>query len=454
MRSWLAGACLAAALGQAGGAFPAEIATPDGRVRGAADDGALAFKGIPYAAPPVGALRWRAPQPVRAWSDVRDATAFGPDCMQVQFPGDLAPLRTTPSEDCLYLNVWRPVGNDHDLPVLVWIHGGGYLNGGSSPAVYSGAPIARQGVVFVSLNYRLGRFGSFAIGPLARENADGGLLNNYGFLDQIAALRWVRRNIAAFGGDPARVTLEGESAGGMSVHALLTSPLADGLFRAAVIQSGGDGHTLISSVADATRAGDAFARSVGIAPDDPAALGKLRALPAATVRGELEMGWLFDPPPGPRTWSSPVADGTIAVDAATAYATGRFARVQVMVGATSADLGGPDGPMMLGATQVARQIAAHGVPVFPFRFAYVADAAARAGATGAGHASDVPFFLGTVPVAYGARATDRDLAAQRLANGYLVNFVERGDPNGDGLPHWPAGRTLELDTTGGARLEP
>ncbi len=147
----------------------------------------LVFKGIPYARPPVGRLRWRPPQPVRPWRGIRSATAFGHDCMQLPSPGDAAPLRTEPSEDCLYVNVWAPAsGARRPLPVMVWIYGGGFVNGGSSPAVYGGAGFARRGVVFVSFNYRLGRFGFFAFPALRRE---GGLQGNYGFMDQIAALR-------------------------------------------------------------------------------------------------------------------------------------------------------------------------------------------------------------------------------------------------------------------------
>jgi para-nitrobenzyl esterase len=194
-----------------------------GQVRGVTRDGLMIFKGIPYAEPPVGPLRWRPPQPAKPWSGVRPAVDYGHDCMQLPFPGDAAPLRTTPSEDCLYLNVWAPAQHSKDLPVLVWIYGGGFVNGGSSPAVYSGAAFARQGIVFVSFNYRLGRFGFFAFPALAHED---NLFGNYAFMDQIAALRWVRDNIAAFRGNPHAVTIFGESAGGMSVNFLLTSPRA------------------------------------------------------------------------------------------------------------------------------------------------------------------------------------------------------------------------------------
>ena len=216
-----------------------EVRVESGRLKGTISNGVVVFKGIPFAAPPVGENRWRAPQPAKPWSGVRAATEFGHDSMQLPFPSDAAPLGTTPSEDCLYLNVWAPVKRSAEkLPVMVWIYGGGFVNGGSSPAVYDGKHFAERGVVFVSFNYRLGRFGFFAHPALTKENPDGPL-GNYGYMDQIAALQWVQRNIAGFGGDAANVTLFGESAGGISVLTLLTSAKARGLFQKAIIESGG-----------------------------------------------------------------------------------------------------------------------------------------------------------------------------------------------------------------------
>ena len=215
-----------------------------GRIRGVSSDGINIFKGIPYARPPVGLLRWRPPQPAEGWLEIRPATEYGHDCMQNPFPGDAAPLQTKPSEDCLYLNVWAPANADHkSLPVMFWIHGGGFVNGGSSPAVYSGAAFAKKGVVFVSINYRLGRFGFFAF-PALREEGDP--MGNYGYMDQIAALKWVKANIAAFGGNPNKITVFGESAGGGSVNMLLTSPLAHGLFQQAMVESGGGRDTILA----------------------------------------------------------------------------------------------------------------------------------------------------------------------------------------------------------------
>ena len=174
-----------------------------GQVQGAVHQTVAYFKGIPFAAPPIGNLRWRPPQSVHKWSGVRKAAEFGADCMQLPFPSDAAPLGVKPAEDCLYLNVWRPANPPHGkLPVFVWIYGGGFVNGGTSPAVYDGSAFARDGVVFVSFNYRLGRFGFFAHPAISAEQP-AGPLGNYGLMDQIAALKWIQRNIAAFGGDPA-----------------------------------------------------------------------------------------------------------------------------------------------------------------------------------------------------------------------------------------------------------
>src|SRR6516225_7634296 len=244
-----------------------QVTIESGKLRGSSTDGVVSFKGIPFAAPPVGQLRWRAPQPVAPWSGVREATSFQSDCMQVPFPSDAAPLGTKPAEDCLYLNVWKPDAATTDkLPVMVWIYGGGFVNGGSSPAVYDGSQFAKKGVVFVSFNYRLGRFGFFAHPALTRENADG-LLGNYGFLDQIAALQWVQKNILAFGGDPGNVTIFGESAGGFSVHMLMGSPLAQGLFHKAIIESGGGRANLGGPrfLSTSLPGGPASAESYGIA---------------------------------------------------------------------------------------------------------------------------------------------------------------------------------------------
>jgi len=422
------------------------VAIDSGKVEGAVDAGVASWKGIPFAAPPVGALRWRAPRSAAAWTGVRPALAYGHDCMQLPFPSDAAPLGTPPAEDCLYMNVWRPAGATAAarLPVVVWIYGGGFVNGGSSPPTYAGAALARQGVVLVSFNYRLGRFGFFAHPQLTRQaNEAGEPVGNYGYMDQLAALRWVKRNVAAFGGDASNVTIVGESAGGMSVNALLTSPMAQGLFAKAVVLSGGDGKPGGATLAAAEAAGVNFGAAKGVAGADPQALDRLRALPADTIVDGLNLARLA--PQDPPTYVGPFADGRLAVDAGAAFASGQFAKVPVMIGATSADIGGKTGFMLAGARGLAGRIAAHGVPVYAYRFSYAADSI---GTPGAQHASDIPYFFATVDVKYGKDATPKDVAMGRAMSAYLVNFAKKGDPNGGGLAAWPrydAGRDVLMD---------
>jgi para-nitrobenzyl esterase len=414
---------------------PVQVRIDTGIVEGSADGPVLSWKGIPFAASPVGPLRWRAPQPAKGWSGVRPAKAYAHDCMQVPFPSDAAPLGTPPAEDCLYANVWRPAAAKAKLPVIFWIYGGGFVNGGSSPPTYSGENLAKQGIIFVSANYRVGRFGTFAHPQLTTANPDKGLLGNYGILDQIAALQWVRRNIAAFGGDPSNVTIIGESAGGMSVHALVTSPVSRGLFAKAVVMSGGAAENADGpSLADVEKTYVDFAASKGIAADDPKALDKLRAMSAEDITDGLSMMQLFQPNPGPRTFAGPFIDGKIVVDQAKAYSSGDFARVPMLIGATSADSGGKFGFMVAGARHASARIAAQNNPVWEYRFSYVAQSV---GQPGAQHATDIPFFFDTQAIKYGDKTAARDNQVGKLISSYLVNFARSGDPNGPGLAKWP-----------------
>ena len=411
------------------------VKVANGALSGSVEEGVASWKGVPFAAPPVGPLRWRAPQPAANWKGVRAATQYSSDCMQKPFGGDAAPLGTTPAEDCLYANVWKPVTSTAKLPVVVWIYGGGFVNGGASPPTYSGANMAKQGVMFVSFNYRVGRFGTFAFPQLTKQDPDHGLLGNYGFLDQIAALKWVQRNIAAFGGDPSNVTIIGESAGGMSVHTLVTTPLARGLFQKAFVMSGGNAETAGNpTLADVERIYSDFAKANGISPDDPDALDKLRALSAEQVTDGLSMMQMFQPKPGPKTYSGPFLDGKIVVDQAKAYESGNFARVPMIIGATSADMGGKSGFMIAGARSASARIAAQGVPVWDYRFSYVADSV---GQPGAQHATDIPFFFDNAAIKYGAQTTPKDVAMGKTISAYIVNFAKTGNPNGAGLPAWP-----------------
>lgn len=435
MMKWLVWASLATMMPVGAMAQPEGpiAATASGSVRGEVHNGIASWKGVPFAAPPVGDLRWRAPQPAPRWTGVRDAVEYGHDCMQQPFGGDAAPLGTPPAEDCLYLNVWKPAAAKGNLPVLLWIYGGGFVNGGSSPPTYSGAPLARKGVMVISFNYRLGRFGTFVHPALTKSREDGRLLGNFGYFDQIAALKWVHRNIAAFGGDPANITVIGESAGGMSVHMILTSPKTRGLVRHAVVMSGGDGQGMgAQTAAAAEQVGAEFMASKGISASDPEALAKMRALSAEQVTDGLGLMKLFGG--GKRNFSSPFTDGQVAVDVAAAYRSGAFTRVPVMIGATSADIGGNTGTMIVGARTIGGEIAKAGIPVYAYRFSYVAQSIPT---SGAGHASDIPFFFDTQAIKYGDETTARDNAMGETISTYLVNFARTGDPNGAGLPAWP-----------------
>ncbi|MGN6207842.1 carboxylesterase/lipase family protein [Asticcacaulis sp.] len=487
MVSVMRGALMSAAILSAIVAFPALAQTPvktaSGPVSGMTADGVESFKGIPFAAPPVGDLRWRAPQPAAHWTTTLKADHYGHDCMQEPFGGDAAPLGTAPSEDCLVLNVWRPAHvADKKLPVMVWIYGGGFVNGGSSPAVYDGSAFAKKGVIMVSFNYRLGRFGFFGHPALTAENKDGGLLGNYGYMDQIAALKWVQANIAAFGGDPANVTIFGESAGGGSVHMLMTSPLTKGLFARAIIQSGGGRgnlmgerrlHEDLPNVPSSETLGVALAKKNGIEGTDAAALAKLRALPAETIVDKLNLANMTSD-----TYGGPMVDGRIVVeDPQSAYLAGRYNKVPLMIGANSADIGfnfaqtkeaafapfgshideakaaydpmgnfpveviryfmGMDRMMIEPARFVASVLATQGVPSYEYRYAYVADSMKAEWKTGTPHATEIPYVMDTVRAKYGDKLTAADEKIADQTNSYWANFAKNGNPNGAGLPEWP-----------------
>ncbi|HTP17882.1 MAG TPA: carboxylesterase family protein, partial [Streptosporangiaceae bacterium] len=309
-----AGAGSAAASPASGGASPL-VRIAGGLVRGASAAGVNSFLGLPYAAPPTGNLRWRPPQPAASWSGVRDATQFGPSCPQALTGNPLLPPGTI-SEDCLYLNVYAPPVGSNDQggrPVLVWIHGGGLVQDGARD--YDGSKLAADGVVVVTINYRLGALGFLALPALASHGAAG----NYGLMDQQAALRWVQRNIARFGGDPRNVTIAGQSAGGLSVLAQMVSPGARGLFQRAIVQSG----TFALNqrpLATAEAAGERFATAVGC-PDQSAACLRNAPVSALVANFGVEI-------PG-------VVDGSVLTQPiGTALASGQFARVPVINGIT------------------------------------------------------------------------------------------------------------------------
>ena len=404
--------------------------------------------------------------------------------MQEPFPSDAAPLSAGISEDCLYVNVWAPASARKNMPVMVWIYGGGFVNGGTTPAVYDGTKFAEDGLIFVSFNYRVGRFGFFAHPALTAENP-GGPLGNYGYMDQIAALKWIQRNITAFGGNPKNVTIFGESAGGGSVLMLLTSPEAKGLFQRAIVQSGGGREHLMGpryvskksekGSASAEELGLNFAKTAGITGTDAAALKALRALPAKRVVDGLNLATMGK---AAETYPGPMVDGVIVRESPEkALLAGRWAKVPVIIGANNADIGFPKGRtidelfapfgdkaekakavfnpeksdnvwlvgwkiaadqmMIEPARFVARTVAAAGLPSYEYRFSYVAEAL-RAKQPGAFHATEIPYVFETIRVNLGDKTTESDARAAKQAHLYWVNFAKTGDPNGDGLPKWPA----------------
>ena len=474
-----------------------------GIVQGTESGKIVSFKGIPYAAPPVADYRWRAPQPVPKWQGVKQAAHYAPDCMQKPFAGDAAPLGTTAAEDCLYLNVIRPAKqSDTGYPVVVWFYGGGFVNGGASPEVYSGASFAKQGIVFVSFNYRLGRFGFFAHPALSSFENDA--LGNYAFMDQVAALKWVKNNIAEFNGDPSQVTIMGESAGGKSVHAMLQTPSAQGLFNKAIIMSGG-GRELFNQLPlhsddpdtlSAEQVGVNFAAQHQITGSDKKSLTALRALPAQAIVGNLNLSTLSSINDSLVTYSGgPILDGTLITGSTNEnLLNGQFSKVPLMVGTTSHDIGnanfaskhalfnsfadnakqaqfaydpendkplallnyqvGQDKLMQEPARFTAQRFSKRGQNAYLYRFAYVAQ---TLDAKGAAHASEIPYFFNTVATKYGHVTTEQDKQAGKTMHRYVTNFIKAGNPNGPGLINWQSFQQapkaiLELNKSGVAEF--
>jgi para-nitrobenzyl esterase len=459
-----------------GTATAGAVKVESGLVQGVAAGGLTVYKGVPFAAPPVGDLRWRPPQAAPKWTGVRGAGQYAPGCLPSM--GDPPPSGA--SEDCLYLNVWTPAESAGDrLPVLVWIYGGGFNGGSTSVPVHDGAKLARRGVVLVSIAYRVGVLGFLAHPELSAESAHRAS-GNYGLLDMIAGLQWIGRNISAFGGDPKRVTIFGESAGGIAVSMLCASPLARGLFHGAISQSGGSfGPSSKSPVpgenmrllAEAEASGAEMGRAAG-APS----LTELRALPPEKVieagRRQRGMAW-------------PIVDGwVIPDDQYRLYEAGRFNDTPVLVGYNS-DEGlsftrvrtpdeyaagvraryGPFADRLLEAyppaagriPKTARDLArdsAFGWHTWSWArlqsargkgkaFLYYFDQhpervpGSPEADHGAPHGVDVPYVFENLETV-GRPATDGDRRVSDAMAAYWTNFAKHGDPNGEGLPTWPA----------------
>ncbi len=458
------------------------VQTVAGNVEGVVENGVRVFRGIPFAPPPMGELRWKPPQPVEAWGRATlPASSFGPQCMQAPFSaGSVFRGPPTPTaEDCLYLNVWTGAADAEERrPVMVWIHGGALTRGSGSVGAYDGGALAAKGAVVVAINYRLGPLGYLAH-PLLTAESEHGSSGNYGVLDQIAALEWVRDNIAAFGGDPDRVTIFGESAGSWSVNTLMATPLAAGLFHRAIGQSGGrfGPMTRLSDAADEARSaeeiGSAFIDALGATT-----LEEMRAVSASEVMGALAT-------PGGRGFrTAENVDGwLLPTDVTTAFAEGRHSNVPVLVGFNADEMTSLSSPRSVPATLdawrewVAGRVGdeaelfesvypvvedgdisnafmrSRGDALFGIQMRTWARASEAAGADAwlyyftheppgparaylkSYHAAEIVYAFGNVGP--GTReAADRRLA--RTMSSYWANFAATGDPNGPGLPPWPA----------------
>jgi para-nitrobenzyl esterase len=469
------------------------VKTANGTVEGTTEpSGVHVFRGIPFAAPPVGDLRWKAPQPVKNWDGTRAAVQFGPRCAQAPIFGDMIFRSNGVSEDCLYLNVWTPAGTGNErLPVLVYFFGGGFVAGDGSEPRYDGESMARKGIVALTVNYRLGVFGFMAHPELTKESphhASG----NYALLDQNAALRWVQKNIAAFGGDPKRVTIAGESAGSIAVSAQMVSPLSKGLIAGAIGESGGMIAPTLPAVplAEGEAAGVKFAESVGAA--SLAALRALTTTQILEVAGKLPVGRFPSTIDGyflPKAPAEILAAGEQAhvplligwnteENPARAVLAGNeptpqnFAKVlRTLYGERADDAlkaygAATNDEVVKAATDLAsdRFIAystwkwadLHGKtgtkPVYRYLYARPRPAPAPApGASdtaapsrtpsaprGAVHSAEIEYAMGNLTGSKVYAWTADDHKVSDVMHGYFANFIKTGNPNGAGLPQWPA----------------
>ena len=465
-----------------GASLPLQVKIDTGAIEGKANGPVRAFLGIPYAAPPVGELRWKSPAPPAKWSGVRAATEFGAACMQGRPYSDMVFRDPGISEDCLSLNVWTPAKNPKaNLPVMVWIHGGGFMAGASSEPRQDGGMLATHGVVVVSMNYRLGIFGFLVLPELTAES-DKKAAGNYGLLDQVAALEWVHRNIAAFGGDPANVTIFGESAGSFSVSALMASPLAKGLFHKAIGESGAAfSSTVLPFEPMATRSkkdSEFVATALRVK-----SLSELRALPAqkiveASFKEEIK-GPRFNPDIDgyflPEQVSAIFAEGKqndVPLLAGWNHDEGSFQAVpgqstlDTLKATASKDFGAKAGEFLrlYPATNDAQakralkdlagdrsiawstwqwleaQAATGKQPVYRYRFDNPPPPDPNSPDRGAYHSAEIEYVFGTLDSKAGLIWRPDDRLLSDLMQKYWANFAAGGNPNGPGLPQWPAYR--------------
>lgn len=460
-----------------------------GTVEGLVQDGIASFKGIPFAAPPAGNLRWKAPQPVKPWKGIRKAHAFAPAPMQDTSFGASMGGPQQISEDCLYLNVWTGAAKAGEKrPVMVWIYGGGFGIGMTSTPMYDGANLARRGVVLVSVAYRLGPFGFLAHPELSKESGKGS--GSYGIQDQIAGLKWVKKNIAQFGGDPSNVTVFGESAGAKAVGFLVTSPMAKGLFHRAIAESGGAAAPPVLPLKEAEAQGKAYLGQLG-AHDIKTA----RALSAETIQSATKGMGNF----------KPVPDGvTVVRDPYAFLESGKYNTTPILIG-TNSDEGGmfvtqkvthgtfeqylrskfqagvdalmqvyphaTDAEAMRSAKDTYREASfawstwnwarLHAKNGRHNAFVYYFDRRTPSSPNGSSHAAELPFVFDHLHTSPGSRGTsgEDDKALSQLIISYWINFARKGDPNGPGLPAWPAfdekgQQTMFFDTTPGPRRHP
>nr|WP_050421207.1 carboxylesterase family protein [Bradyrhizobium tropiciagri] len=456
------------------------VETPTGALRGLHQGAVRSFLGIPYAQAPIGVRRWLAPQPVDPWTGVRDAGAFGSASLQPALPQELtiSPERaSTTSEDCLYLNVWAPARPRAATPVMVWIHGGGFFSGSGSESGYDGTQFAARGVVLVTLNYRLGPLGFLAHPELAAADL-AGATNNYGLLDQLGALRWVKTNIASFGGDPGNVTIFGESAGAAAVRCLMEMPAARGLFHRAILQSGGFGSSALGEAAEPTletklRVGLAYQKALGAR-----SLAEMRDMPGSKLIEtmafkfrETERGLRWWPTPTallPRSDTSDISAGIAEVPVllgtnanegiffANAFGAERMKYFGMSLGVLGLGArkvfretspltraGAREGMRNLladfffveRAYQMAAQLRALGRRCYVYHFRRVAPKN-RAADRRANHTYEIPYVFGLPQGDGGYDATDAALS--QSMQDYWINFARAGDPNGGAALHWPS----------------